>query len=399
MTRLPLLAILGVVLGAACRPPESARPSPRGRSTSPPPPARGAQPGVLDQVTAVRPAGGLVHVGTEAGVVVLDPGAGRYRLLAGEEDVSHAAVAALAVGEDGTVWSAHRAAPGSGGDGMRRGGVRAFGAGGSSRWWWSEDGLPSDDVLAVAVRGDRVVAAVAEAIAFLDLGDPEATWVTAFDSPSRKLEVVDPGAGADARRSVVEFRPRGERVTSVALDATSAWIGTTHGLYRRWSDGRLERHAVPCRVDGRVVRWIGELAADSTRVAAVLVREAPAGGSRWLPGGLLLLGPDSAATCLEPDVDVPASPSLSVALDGGVTWLATYQGVTRIEAHAVELWDAAAGAPDVPVTCVAPDGAGGCWFGTWGGGIVHVRDRSYVQFTFDAGPAGLPTRRTGALLE
>ena len=384
---LGLLALLALLAAGCFRASETGSEEPAGgpRESGPEPPP--LDPGSLDQVAAVAVGEGVVFVAGEAGIVRLDPRSGAYALLPEAEGVSSAAATALVLGQDGVLWSAHRAVPGGGG-------VRRFQPGQARpRAWRADDGLGSDDVAALVVSELRVVAGAEGALAELRLDGSE-SFVRSFEAPNRKLEVVSFDEEGAFTRRVIEFRPRGERILALALAEPFLWVGTTHGLYRLNGE-EMRRYEVPCRVEGRPPRRVTALTAEEDRVTAVLGLDLP--DDEWRPGGLLELEGEAAWRCHEPDVDVPDSPALAVGTAQGTTWLATYEGPTRIRDEDAELLDAAAGAPALPATAVAVLSADSVWFGTWGGGVWHLEGRQWTGHAFGPQPSGTSVFSRGEL--
>lgn len=365
-------------------------------------------------VTALAVANGRVHVGSAAGIVRLDPATGAFVLLTGTDDAALSGVSDLAAAPDGTVWSAHvRLAPpeeGASPDAEREhggeageGGLRALAPDGTLRAWFEAEGLPGRDVACVAAGPGGVAAGVGRALLVLDLASGGARFEPRFGDDSRRVTLVDVEEGAPLARSVMEFRPRGEEVLAVAASGTSFHVGTTHGLYRLDPDG-LVHFVFPCRDDHQVPSRVLALA------SLELAPGAPFGGvaaslavptkdaAGWRPGGAMEVAADLSVRCHESGVDVPDAPSLDVAAEGGTIWLATHEGLVRLRGRSVDLLDAAEGAPDVAVTAVAGDGAGGCWAGTWGAGVWRLSGREWTLYRFES-REGLATVTRGTIRE
>jgi ligand-binding sensor domain-containing protein len=237
---------------------------------------------------------------------------------------------------------------------------------------------------------------VGPACALLDLAAPAPAWAPRLDGPTRRVTVVDPLQGAEATRTVVEFRPRREQVLSLAVGDGAVRVGTSEGLYVDGPDG-LTRLQVPCRLahrqPGRVVAVAAR--AGPLGTVAVLGFGQPGGGFR--PAGVLDIPTGESYRCLEPGLDVPDAPALAVAVEGEVTWLATHAGLARLQGDVVDLLDPLSGAPDVAVTAVTGDGRGGCWAGTWGAGVFHLRGESWTLYSFRDGSSGRAVTAEGRL--
>lgn len=393
MTRAFLGLALSLLL-VACPAPQSNLEAPAADATTGAPEPPELDPGALDQVSAVAVGERVLFLAGEAGVVRLDPVSGAYSLLPEAEGVSSAGASALSLADDGTLWSAHRSDPGAR-SGLR-GGVRVLAPGEARpRAFLAGDGLGVDDVAALTLSSERVVVAAGEALAQHRLDGSDEGFVRFFEKNNRKLEVVAYDDDGAYRRRVIEFRPRGEQVLALALAEPRLWVGTTHGLYRLEGDSLL-RFEIPCRVDGFPPRRVHALAATPSGVIAVLGLDTEEG--EWRPGGLLELDGDEGWHCHVPDFDVPDSPALSVQHAGGVTWLATYEGPTRIQGPDAELLDAAAGAPDLPASAVAVAADGTCWVGTWGGGVWHLVGETWTGYRLAGELGGTAERSHGLLL-
>jgi hypothetical protein len=259
--------------------------------------------------------------------------------------------------------------------------VRAFGRGGTHVAYFAEHGLGTDDVASIAAGRNVVAAAAGPAIAIMRLDGSERRFESRLGENPRRLQAIDLAAGGAARR-VVEFRPRHERMTAVALDGDAVLAGSTDALYRL--DGEdLLRFVPACRVGGAPPRHVLALAALPGGFAASLA--VPGGGDDWSPGGLVVvrdLGRRSG--CASPGLDVPDAPALDVAVEGNVVWLATYEGLVRIVGDDPELMDAGPVARSPP-TAVAADGRGGCWVGTWGSGTWHLSGDVVETFRIERG--------------
>ena len=366
-------------------------PSPAAEAIEPPP----LDPGVLDQIVAVAVGERVLYLAGEAGIVRLDPASGAYSLLPEAEGASSVAAAALALEPDGTLWSAHRRDREDGGEG--RGGVRALSPGEARprAWLASDSGLGDGDVAALALSESRVVVAIGESLASHRLDGSDEGFVPFFEKANRRLQVVRLGEEGAPLRRVIEFRPRGERVLALALREPHLWVGTTHGIYRLTGE-ELLRYEIPCRVDNLPPRRVLALAATPTGVIALLGLDTADG--EWHPGGLLELEGETAWRCHVPDLDVPNSPALGVARAGDTTWLATYEGPTRIDGPESELLDAAAGAPDLPASAIAVAPDGSCWVGTWGGGVWRLEGERWTSYRLAGELGGTAVMERGRLL-
>ncbi len=385
--------LLGILLAGACAevtPPPDPEPEPQ------------VAPVAVNEIAVLRARSGRVIAGTSAGLVILDEATLRFTLSAGEGDLSHAGVTALDVAADGTIWTGHAAVALAGGDDpasegaspeageapaappVRRGGVRAFAPDGSVRAYFRAEGLPGDDVLALAVTGRAVAVATAEGLAVLREGAE--AFEPALVEPRRRVIVVDPGAGG-ATRAVTEFRPRGERVLALAAAGDRLWVGTNHGLLLL--DGDTWRRVVlpSCRRDGRLASSILALGVRPDGVAAVLGLESETG---FEPSGVAeVLREGTGATCHVPGVDVPAALTPGIASDGRTTWIATYEGLVALKGSDAHLLERGVDLPRVPPMAVAPDGAGGVWVGTWGAGICRVSAAGVVsRIRLESGSSG-----------
>jgi ligand-binding sensor domain-containing protein len=393
----PALAglVLGLFLGTGCRAPtedvaESPGPETSSRVLQPPV----LDPGTLNQVAAVAVGERTLFLAGEAGIVRLDPVSGAYSLLPEADGASSSGAAALALADDGTLWSAHRSDPVRAA--IPRGGVRVLAPGQARpRAYLAKDGIGVADVAALALSPERVVVASGESLAQLRLDGSDEGFVRFFEESNRKLEVIAFDEEGSFRRRVIEFRPRGERVLALALAEPALWVGTTHGLYRLSGD-ELLRYEIPCRVDGFPPRRVNALASTPTGVIAALGLDTEEG--EWRPGGLLELDGDAGWRCHVPDLDVPDVPSLAVAQADGVTWLATYEGPTRIDGPDAELFDAAAGAPDLPASAIAVASDGSVWVGTWGGGVWRLDGESWTAYRLDGELGGTAAISRGRLL-
>ena len=191
-----------------------------------------------------------------------------------------------------------------------------------------------------------------------------------LDEQQRHLRLLDLATGAEAR-DVVQFRPRGETVTAVAIDGASILAGTTDAIYRIDGDSVM-RIVAPCSVRGRLAERVVSIAPlGAGGLAATLAL--PGTDADWLAGGLVRVERNGFAwRCDVPGVDVPDAPAHAVAAFGDVVYLATWEGLTRVQGPDSELYARGDGTPAEPPTAVASDGHGGAWVGTWGGGAYHV---------------------------
>jgi len=376
-----------------------------------PEPLPAALPVGLNEIEALALSGDTLYCATAEGLVAFDVGTTRHRIVAGDASVTFANARDVAIAPDGSVWSAHAllppaAAPPSPPPAAteddeaappppeapapaRRGGLRQLRPDGSWAAFFAEDGLGSDDVTAVAA-GDGVVAAVAGgALVIRRAGADGASpmFARVDNEPRREVLVVDASAGGSTR-VVTEFVPRDESATSVAARGARILAGTTHGL-QLFEPGARKRLAMPCARDGKPAGHVLAVAFDDgVMLASVATRE-----EEWRPAGLLEM--DAALTrahCLLPGIDVPDAPAFDVATQGGLTWLATYEGLIRIRGNDVVLFERGVELPSRAVVAVAPDGASGCWVGTWGAGIVHVRDGAIEGYRLDVLPAVMARR-------
>jgi hypothetical protein len=361
------------------------------RHDQPPPPVAAqplppALPVGLNEIEALALSGETLYVATSDGLVAFDTKTTRHRVITGDASVTFLDARDVAVAPDGTVWSAH-ALPEPGESGRpaapRRGGLRQLRPDGSWSAFFAEDGLASDDVTAVAA-GDGVVAAVAGGALVIRRTKPDGSpsaFARVDVEPRREILVVDASAGG-ASRIVTEFVPRDEQVTALAARGTRILAGTTHGLQLLEPDAR-KRLAIPCVREATPAGRVLAVALDDGAILASLATNE----QEWRPAGLLQI--DAALTharCLLPGVDVPDAPAFDVATQGGLTWLATYEGLIRIRGDDVVLFERGQELPSRAVVAVAPDGASGCWVGTWGAGILHVRDGEVDGYRLDVLP-------------
>ena len=389
------LGILFLLSTAACR-----------KAEPPPPPSPELPPAApvgINEIAALRASGSRVWLGTSAGVVAFLPQSGSWTLLAADGTVSHEGVRDLALGADGTAWTAHAAEPedpdspaapdapaappqagGSAPARPRRGGVRAFRPDGSVTAFFAEQGLPSDDVASIAVTDGLVAAATSAGLALLPSG--AARFEPPDPSPKRRLTVIDPGAGGTSR-NLTEFRPRDERITALLGAGSRLWLGTNHGLLAL-QDGAWTRVRLPaCRRDGRAPDVVTALGARPDGVVAALGLQE---GDAVIPSGVAeILAQGTAQACHVPGVDVPEALTPGVASDGRTTWLATYEGLVRVRGSEVILFERGDVLPDLPPTAVDVDGTGGAWVGLWGAGVAHVTDTDVTTWKLGTGAGGI----------
>lgn len=360
--------LLLAMLGASCREPPPPPPEPD--------PIPEPRPVGVNEVGALAISGAGVWVGTTDGVVLLLPDSGRWTLLGGGPRVS-----GIAVAPDGTAWSSHRA-PAADSPAPGEGGVRALRPDGSVQAYFSKDGLPSDDVLAIAWH-DGVAAATSGGLALMGSGGGFTPW-----SPPQRRRVVLADPQSPGLRTVTEFTPRGERVLSLAADASSLWLGTTHGLLAV-QGATLRRVVLPsCRADSQAADGVVALAAARGMVVAAVARE-PAGGEEEPSGVVEILGDGASARCRAPGTDVPAALTTSLATDGRTTWMATREGVLRMEGEDVRLLETGLDLPSAPPMAVASDASGAAWIGFWGAGVGRLRGEELTLWRFGAGQAGV----------
>ena len=367
----------------------------------------------LNQVAALAVDGGRVWLATSGGIVVLNPRSNSAIVLVGDDRVSNANATDIAIAPNGVTWTSHGlsarergrreegaagpevSAPPGGETRAREGGIRAFGKEGAVTAFFAEDGLGTDEIDSIAAGRDLVIAAAGPALAILRTGAPGSHFETRLTESPRRLQVIDLAAGASARR-VVEFRPRAERMTAVAIDGSALLVGSTDAIYRIDGD-ELLRFAPACRVNGGIPSHVIALAPlPGGFIASLGVPGAP--GDAPLPGGLAEVRDfGRIARCHAPAFDVPAATTLDVAVDGQVIWLATYEGIVRIKGDDPELLVRGVEIPAPAPTAIAGDGQGGVWVGTWGGGTWHLADGLIDTYMIGAaGDVKVQTTRSGA---
>lgn len=395
--RLRVLVSVALLLVAGCR--REAPPVAEAEPELPPPAPIG-----VNEVVAISVTGDTLILATSAGLVDFDPAAGSHALRRAGPDLSPAGVRSMALATDGTAWTAH-SAPDEQSHGhehdpmpaeaagapraivVRHGGLRAYLPDGSVEAFFVEQGLPSNDCWAVAaLDGGVIAAATAGGLAILD---PATRTFTPIDaSPRRRMLVIDPSAGG-ASRTLTEFRPRDETITSLLGRGQRLWLGTDHGLLAL-ENGAWLRHRIPgCRRDGRAADVVTVLGPRPDGVVAALGLD----GERIEPSGLVEIREEGrAATCHVPGVDVPASLTTAVASDGRTTWMATYEGLLRIRGPEVVLLERGRELPELPPMAVAVSDDGAAWVGFWGSGIGHVSDAGVTMFRLGPGEQGIAER-------
>lgn len=381
-------------------------------------PVRG--PRSLDRVTAVAAAADRVIVGTAEGLALLETESGRFELLAADGDVSHGAVAAVALGPDGSIWSAHRGSEDSHAtNATKAGGVRRFAEDGELlAAWLAEDGLGSDDVTCLALGARRVAACVEGGVAVRDLG-AEREWRRLLSARKRPIRIID--LRHDVRRDVVEHASPLETALSASFIGEGRdrlLVGTTDGLLLERDDG-WSRLLVPCRVEHRQPNRIVALDGRADGSFAAVLGLARDDGSH-APAGVLEAWPGDDGEwrhrCHAPGIDVPDTLALDVAITPTRVLVATHAGLVRIEGDRTDLLDPLSGAPDAPVTAVSagmraaapasrseasPEGvaedtgagaeaegaADVAWVGTWGLGVVGYEGDAWRLFELGDGSA------------
>ncbi|MEM7243816.1 MAG: hypothetical protein AAF533_00655 [Acidobacteriota bacterium] len=428
MIRTP--AIVLAALGLACALPEPPPPpvlppeeSPR-RGGRPAP--DGVDPRLLAQVTCLTRDGEALLVGSEEGLLEIDLASLRHRCWGRRDGVG--AVSDVAVSSEGVRVVAQRLDEHA--SDQAPGGLRAWettpawGSGVAPPLRIGRDaGLTELDVSVVTVHGDDLVAVaggrvhrvVLDAVLARALDRPEAAEPEPSEPETVATERADDAdatastEGADGaesaeddsrfrlesaesrrtltvvdadgrRRTRTEFRSPRQREQALSTTESGLWIGSSHGLFRRGADG-LERHVVPCGLEGRPLRSVLDIATHGNRLLAVVSAEEPEApwvlGTLWHRGGEL--------TCFTPDLDVPGGTSHDVSLGPKLGFLGTDEGLLVVsEDGETELFDALRGAPDAPVTAVLADGDGGCFFGTWGAGVHHWSPEAFVRYGLGA---------------
>ena len=386
-------ALAGLALSAGCR---KTVPPPVEEEALPP-----AAPVGINEISVLRVAGPRLWLGTSAGVVTFLPESGSWTLSSGQSGVSNEDVRDLAIAADGTAWTAHAGEPedpaspetaSSASDAPRHGGVRAFRPDGSVASYFEEQGLPTDDVVAVAVADGLVAAAGEQGLVLLREGATRFEPVES--SPKRRLTVVDPGAGGSTR-NLTEFRPRDERITALLGAGARLWVGTNHGLLAL-QDGAWTRFRLPaCRRDGRAPDVVSALGRRPDGVVAALALQE---GDETHPSGVAeIVAQGAGQVCMVPGVDVPESLTPAASSDGRTTWLATYEGLVRVRGADVILFERGDVLPALPPTAVEVDGAGGAWVGFWGGGIAHVTETDVTSWRLGAGSSGVAEAKRRSL--
>ncbi len=332
-----------------------------------------------------------------------------------EDDLVGDWVQDIAVDAQGAVWFAttdgvsrfRRPAPSASGD-----------AGDGDTWttYTSDDGLPANDIQALAIAPDETIwfGAYAGGVASLE-GD---TW-TLYSS--------DDGLGGDDVSAIVvagddtvwfatasgvsgydgeTWNPlrtddclSGNEVTSIAVAADGTlWFGTDSGVSRfdggAWTiyttaDGLAsnEVESLAAGPDGSI--WAGTFAAGVSH----LPRPVPSAsgvagdGESWTSYSTA----DGLAGDWVQDIVVgPPRPALrpgGVAGDGAI-WFGTTDGVSRWDGETWATYTAADGlaASDVQAIAVAPDGA--LWFGTYLAGVSRFDGETWTTYTTEDGLAG-----------
>jgi len=157
------------------------------------------------------------------------------------------------------------------------------------------------------------------------------------------------------------------------------WIGTENALYRRWSDGRLERYR-PSALDD-VNYWTITLRHDGQRR---ILASTSRGLWTFKPTELgvcderLFTHAPGAHTDYVTEVIPRPDRSMWAVLFDGVSRL--YPDVPQSEASLIPL-SSSIGLDDVPLETIAEDRAGNVWIGSDGGGASRIARNGFVTFS------------------
>lgn len=230
-------------------------------------------------------------------------------------------------------------------------------AAGSFRAFTSRNGLPADDVRALAIdRGGRVWAGTRAGLARLS---------------GERFEKVDLETGA-----------RVVRITALCAGRDgSLWVGSDEGL-ARWKDGS-------------VLRIAGEVQKESVAAIQEMEDGSMLVGTRQ--GGLFRVEGGAASRFVPADA-LGRQPVFSLLRDrAGTLWVGTVgSGLLRWEGSKFVPFPLAGGEGENGVRSLLEDSQGSLWIGTLTDGLVRLRDgpfRSYSSLE------GLPAQAANAVLE
>lgn len=245
-------------------------------------------------------------------------------------------------------------------------------------------------------------------------GDDQSTW-TIFEDRDGSIWFGDPrglGRFKSPRLGALgaEEGLAGRIALAIRQDSKGAvWVGTAGAGLSRYRDGKFETFAAAEGVPGKVIfsllerrdgsMWVGTnggvarfdgqrfhklTESDGMPSAPVVCLFEDKDGSLWIgtngQGAIRLRG--STRQALTTKEGLPSDAVFDIYRDRrGTLWFATNEGIARLDNGVVTRLGKESGLRTVGIASIGEDHRGDLWFGTWGGGLVRIRDGKLRAFT------------------